>query len=391
MNNKKVNLSSNQEAMLSDKWTDVIRVGNWENSYKDFRIVAGDLSTMMENFNSNVLRLDQGEVPFNFSHHSTKDAAGWIESLRIEAEVLQAKVRWTSKGRQKIEDEQFKYVSAEIAMNYLEDESGAKHGMTLTGAALTNIPFVRGMKAVALSENSKEADLYIFNSNNRMQKFKELMAKFSDKETITSLELATIKGAFVMLSDEEQAETKPEVDAVEAKIESETEEKADEEETTDEAADVVVEEVAEAEAEVELSNTQENKVLETTRSEVVTLNARIIELEKNELDRNVSSELNSLVLSGQILQKEVAANKTLAMNLNESNRTQFLDILKNREKVIALGEVIGHGNDNSDIEASSKNKTDDTESIQVLAKELQKTMNLSVDDSVFEAMRQLSK
>ena len=384
MNNKKVNLSSNQEAMLSDKCTDVIRVGNWENSYKDFRIVAGDLSTMMENFNSNVLRLDQGEVPFNFSHHSTKDAAGWIESLRIEAEVLQAKVRWTSKGRQKIEDEQFKYVSAEIAMNYLEDESGAKHGMTLTGAALTNIPFVRGMKAVALSENSKEADLYIFNSNNRMQKFKELMAEFSDKETITSLELATIKGAFVMLSDEEQAETKPEVDAVEAKIKSETEEKADEEETTDEAADVVVEEVAE----VELSNTQENKVLETTRSEVVTLNARIIELEKNELDRNVSSELNSLVLSGQILQKEVAANKTLAMNLNESNRTQFLNILKNREKVIALGEVIGHGNDNSDIEASSK---DNTSSIQELAKELQKSMNLSVDDSVFEAMRQLKK
>ena len=378
MNNKKVNLSSNQEAMLSDKWTDVIRVGNWENSYKDFRIVAGDLSTMMENFNSNVLRLDQGEVPFNFSHDSFAEAAGWIQALRIENDVLQASVRWTSKGREKIEDEQFKYVSAEIAMNYEEDESGAKHGMTLTGAALTNIPFVRGMKAVALSENSKEADLYIFNSNNRMQKFKELMAEFSEKETITSLELATIKGAFVMLSDEEQAEAKPEVDAVKAKIESKTEEEADK------AADVVVEEVAE----VELSNTQENKVLETTRNEVVTLNARIIELEKNELDRNVSSELNSLVLSGQILQKEVAANKTLAMNLSESNRTQFLDILKNREKVIALGEVIGHGNDNSDIEASSK---DNTSSIQELAKKLQKSMNLSVDDSVFEAMRQLKK
>ena len=144
------------------KRVEILRVGSFERRFEDnLKISLSDLEKLKQNFDDNARRqeLDGRPVlPFNFSHNSWEEAAGWITGLEIDKDLnnfqaLFAEVEWTKKGAQKIRDNEFKFVSSEFARNFKDSESGKIFDIILGGAALTNIPFVRDMEAVQLSEN----------------------------------------------------------------------------------------------------------------------------------------------------------------------------------------------------------------------------------------------
>lgn len=144
------------------KRVEILRVGNFKRRFEDdLKITSLDLEKMKQNFESNARRQEfdgKPVLPFNFSHDSRAEAAGWITGLEIDndeknIEALFADVEWTEKGAQKIKEKEFKFVSSEFAFNMKDNETGKIFDIILGGAALTNIPFIRDMEAVQLSEN----------------------------------------------------------------------------------------------------------------------------------------------------------------------------------------------------------------------------------------------
>lgn len=345
----------------SNEWVQVFRAGDWTNSYKNFKVSPSELDQFVSNFDKNVLETENGEVQFNYSHNSHERAAGWITNLRRNGDTLEALVRWTKSGQEAIEGEEFKYVSAELAFVYKDEETGAETKNVLTGAALTNIPFVRGMKAVALSDDNESKPkefLYLHNPNN-MDAFKVMLSALQGKDAVSLDEAEVLNKMFATLSETEQEEVKEEVEAIEP-----TEEK--EEET--------VEEVIEEKEEEEASLAQESASVELAEAKAqaaelqAELSAKQAELDKRDLElrtKDVEAKLDSLVSKGIILSKQVEASKALALSLSKDKQAKFFEILNLGEPVVELNSEIGSST------ASEKNV--DFDSLRSQAQELAKT------------------
>jgi|GEM_PF-5927829 len=145
------------------KRVEILRVGNFERRFEeDLKITLTDLQKLKQNFDADCRRQKlngKPVVPFNFSHNIWDEAAGWITELNIDKDeqnydALFAQVDWTPKGAQKIKDNEFKFVSSEFIYNFKDPETGKIYDVLLGGAALTNIPFIRDMEAVNLSEST---------------------------------------------------------------------------------------------------------------------------------------------------------------------------------------------------------------------------------------------
>ena len=55
-----------------------------------------------------------------------------------------------------VADEEYKGISPSIHRNYQDNESGKVFNVMLKGAALTNVPFLKDMQTVELSELSED-------------------------------------------------------------------------------------------------------------------------------------------------------------------------------------------------------------------------------------------
>ena len=148
--------------------------------------------TMLEDYVANWQAGVYGtELQVNLSHEREGEAAGWIKDLFIEGDVLKAKVEWTPLGQDKVSTKQFRYISSELAPNYPDAKTGKKIKNVFIGCALTNVPAVKGMAPVSLSEN-----LQLFHNFNSMTviELSENMAKdhkaLMAKDKLTKADMA---------------------------------------------------------------------------------------------------------------------------------------------------------------------------------------------------------
>lgn len=342
MNRKATIILNDQTADLNAKWTDIVRVGDWEESYKEFKISLDDLNSMITNFKNNVLSLDKGEIQFNYSHTSYAEAAGWIEDLQIENNVLQAQVRWTKKARQRIEDEEFKYVSAEIDFAYRDEESGDRYGVTLTGAALTNIPFVRGLKAVALSDKEAKNNVFIFsNPLFKMDKFKELLSTLEANTAVTLSEVAVLKGAMAMLSEDEQAEVAPSVTAIEDTATANDEAATAAETEATEQTEAVTQELADLKAKVALSSQSETEQVQNlaeAQKQLSEAQKELDTLKHQARQTEIESAVQNLCAEGKLLPKDKEATIELLMDESPAKATKWLERLNAMPAFVDLSE-----------------------------------------------------
>lgn len=134
----------------------IMRAGQFHHpEYGTFSITEETFASMVKNFNDGVRGID---LAVDYQHASEDIAAGWFKKLYVEPDAdgvigLYADVAWTPKGAAVLTDREFRYLSADFTMNYVDNETLDEFGPTLNGAGLTNRPFIKGMDpAVELTE-----------------------------------------------------------------------------------------------------------------------------------------------------------------------------------------------------------------------------------------------
>lgn len=137
---------------------------------RNITITESMLDDFVKNFNEGVYGT---EIQVNLGHNRGGEAAGWVKKLIKEGERLLAEVEWTPLGIEKITSKQYRFTSSELRFEYNEPNSGKVVKNVFTGVALTNIPAVKGMAPVSLSE---ESSIYI-NNQNHMEELQEMFNK----------------------------------------------------------------------------------------------------------------------------------------------------------------------------------------------------------------------
>jgi len=189
----------------------LMRTGTFQHPFmEDFEVTKEMFQSFKKNFDKKVKKVD---IAVDFSHFSSREAAGWIRKvmLREKNTELWLTVEWTETARKKIIDREFRYMSADFTMKFVDNETGKEFGPTLNGAALTNRPFIKDMQAVLtdldLSDKKRQAISRILNDEPEEETEMSKMTPEESKAYIATLsddekkEMGLIKE--VTLSDDE--------------------------------------------------------------------------------------------------------------------------------------------------------------------------------------------
>lgn len=118
--------------------------------YGNIELAKEDLRAFKKNFDLNKNRID---LAVDYGHNSGDEAAGWIKDIELanNDNQLWITVDWTPTAQKKIEDKEYRYLSADFVMKFRDPETGEDIGALMRGAGLTNRPFIKDMSAI-LSE-----------------------------------------------------------------------------------------------------------------------------------------------------------------------------------------------------------------------------------------------
>lgn len=129
---------------------------NKEGEVEEIVVTRELMDSMIKNFSEKVRGID---LAIDFAHESGKEAAAWITNLFVEdtdaGAQLWAEVQWTGAGKSKIQEREYRYLSADFTLNHVDNETLQEYGPVLFGAGLTNRPVVKNMSPVIeLSEKN---------------------------------------------------------------------------------------------------------------------------------------------------------------------------------------------------------------------------------------------
>lgn len=128
--------------------------------YGKMTLDSEKLNAFAENWRNNVrgqdLDIDLDHKKFN------SEAAGWVTGVEIDTtnpdpkrRGLWYKVDWTKLGENKLSSRVYRYFSSDYFDSWT-DPTGKVHKNVLNGGALTNRPYLKGMKPIVLSESDDE-------------------------------------------------------------------------------------------------------------------------------------------------------------------------------------------------------------------------------------------
>jgi len=326
----------------TQEWQQILRVIDTSKSYRDVKINKKDLEMCVENFEKNILKLHPNELQVNYSHNSHERAAGWIEELRVSGKHLEAKIRWTPNAKQIIEDEEFRFFSAEWSPSWQDVETQEVHQCTLLGAALTNIPFVPGMKAVALSDARGKADgnFLFLNHSLEMDNFKKLLSTLQVKQDVLLCEAQILKSQFSLLPEDDRAEFQSEVEKIE-KLAQENDAKATKEK------EELSKKLEEANKALELAQKGGSEEVKNLASELKEAQKNASELQKAHdklaLDlrtKDLKEQVTKLSDEGRILPKDI--DKTVQMALAQGvqeKQDKFVSFLSEMPVRVDFSEI----------------------------------------------------
>ena len=148
-------------------WVQLAKTGSFvSNRYGKFAITKDDLTQMYRNFNE-VTPKAPTELPIDYDHLSMDPkkpgdgiAAGWLKGLELreDGDELWGEVQWTPDGATRIANQEYRFVSPSFVKDHTHKD-GKKIGTTLLAAAITNHPFLEGMRALTLYNFSAHGDL----------------------------------------------------------------------------------------------------------------------------------------------------------------------------------------------------------------------------------------
>lgn len=167
--------------------------GTYERFFGTVTITAAQLREAVRNFHANARGVTHPEtqkpaVHVDYSHDMAGKAAGWVHDLEEDGGKLYAWVKWTPAGEKAVQEGEFIGASMEIDWDYT-DNQGAKWGTVFFGWALTNIPEIKNMEPVALSEDDTTKEKPMLEA--LLKQIKELKAE--ERATLLN-EVLTLNG-----------------------------------------------------------------------------------------------------------------------------------------------------------------------------------------------------
>jgi hypothetical protein len=150
-------------------WIQLAKTGTFQSKrYGKFSITRNDLAQMLHNFTA-ITPKAPTELPVDWDHLSMSPqrpgdgaAAGWMKKLELrqDGDELWAEIEWTPAGASAIKNGEYRFVSPSFVKEHTHKD-GEQIGTTLLAAAITNHPFLEGMKALTLYSLSAMGDLAI--------------------------------------------------------------------------------------------------------------------------------------------------------------------------------------------------------------------------------------
>ena len=151
-------------AKAVSSWIQLARTGTWKgHAMGEFDFDAEVYAQISKNFAKSKNRM----VPLDFEHASEErdggvyqkgaPAQGWIKELRYSDDMLEGRVEWVENqpGLGYVRDGAYKFISPAVVFESIDRQTGKGIGAELVSAALTNRPFLDGMRAVAAKHNAK--------------------------------------------------------------------------------------------------------------------------------------------------------------------------------------------------------------------------------------------
>lgn len=160
---------------FAGKPIEVLRVGTFiDGRGREVTITGEDLDTFVANFDSGAAGQD---IPIDIDHEM-EQAAGWLKSMKRVGDILTVVPDWNDLGRELVGKKIYRYISATIDM--------AKR--VILTISLVNLPAVKGLKPVELSEPPVEGngELHLLSTDaaESIYFFKEFSMK---KDTATNV------------------------------------------------------------------------------------------------------------------------------------------------------------------------------------------------------------
>lgn len=170
----------------------VAKIGKWKHPvYKEVSFTEEDLDNILINFENNELGF---EPPIYFGHSTDgTPAQGFLVKLERSGDILFGYWRVNKEAYRLVEDEVYRYSSAEIILDLTSKATGEGIGKAVYGMALTNIPFVPDLPKVQALEDAIINNDVVFlsftnNDNTKINNKEE--EKMSEGKEMTSVELA---------------------------------------------------------------------------------------------------------------------------------------------------------------------------------------------------------
>lgn len=143
------------DAETRSSWSQIAKCGEWKgHPAGDFTITAEHLAAIVECFEA-----QQNPICVDYEHASTLEgeeapASGWVQrlELRAEGQELWGFIEWTERGANYIRAGEYRYLSPVIFFDAPLRDSGEEWPARIHSVAMTNVPFLDGMAALALSE-----------------------------------------------------------------------------------------------------------------------------------------------------------------------------------------------------------------------------------------------
>jgi phage I-like protein len=144
-------------------WMQTARVGRFISTrYGRFKITNSDLTDAERNINEagpETVPVDYDHLMMHISKPGDGIAAGWFQraELRSDGKELWGLIGWTPRAAEHIKNGEYRYCSPVVEPNHQDNETGEKKGTRIMCAAITNMPFIKGMAPIQLSEGGEIA------------------------------------------------------------------------------------------------------------------------------------------------------------------------------------------------------------------------------------------
>lgn len=133
------------------KWVHALPVGQWRHPIKG---LVNHTFERIQRFADNVNNRVRGIDPYvNYDHREKGgESAGWVKAAEAREDGLWLLVDWTEAAAKKLKEKEYRYWSTEYMDEWENPHTGEVHQDVLVGGALTNIPYLKNLVPINLSE-----------------------------------------------------------------------------------------------------------------------------------------------------------------------------------------------------------------------------------------------